>query len=98
MPVVFTVRGERDLEEIGDYIAADNPSRAVSFIREIREHCAKIAASPLAYAARPELGEGIRACVHGRYLILFQPEARDVLIVRVLHGARDYPSLFQGET
>ncbi len=27
---------EFDLEEIGDYIARDNPSRAVSFVREIR--------------------------------------------------------------
>jgi len=57
---------EFDLEEIGDYIAADNPSRAVSFVQEIREHCAKIATSPLAYVARPELCEGIRSCSYGR--------------------------------
>ena len=28
---------ESDLEAIADYIAQDNPMRAVSFIREIRE-------------------------------------------------------------
>jgi len=97
MQVIFSVQAEQDLEEIGDYIAADNPSRAVSFVREISEHCAKIASSPLGYVARPELGEGIRSCAHGRYLILFQPSSEDVLIVRVLHGARDLPSLFRGE-
>jgi hypothetical protein len=31
------------LEEVGDYIALDNPGRAVSFIREIRQHCEQIA-------------------------------------------------------
>ena len=96
MQVVFTAQAEQDLEEIGDYIAADNPSRAVTFIREIRDHCDKIAKSPLSYIARPELGDGIRTCAHGRYLIVFQPSDQDVLIIRVLHGARDIPSFFQG--
>ena len=93
MQVVFTVQAEQDLEEIGDYIAIDNPSRAVSFVREIREHCVKISSSPLGYTSRPDLGEGVRSCSHGRYLILFQPSDTDVLIVRVLHGARDLPAL-----
>jgi plasmid stabilization system protein ParE len=33
MQVVFTVQAEQDLEEIGDYIVIDNPSRAVPFVR-----------------------------------------------------------------
>jgi toxin ParE1/3/4 len=32
----FTPQAEFDLEEVGDYLALDNPWRAVSFIREIR--------------------------------------------------------------
>jgi toxin ParE1/3/4 len=76
MGVVFSVRAEQDLEEIGDYIAVENPARAVSFIKEIREHCSKIAMSPLAYVARPELGKEIRSCAHGRYLIVYQPTLR----------------------
>ncbi|MGH8510262.1 MAG: type II toxin-antitoxin system RelE/ParE family toxin, partial [Gammaproteobacteria bacterium] len=39
------------------------------------------------------LGQGVRSCSHGRYLILFQCSDTDVLIVRVLHGARDLPAL-----
>jgi toxin ParE1/3/4 len=42
----FTPQAEIDLEEVGDYIALDNPGRAVSFIREIRQHCEKIADGP----------------------------------------------------
>jgi plasmid stabilization system protein ParE len=49
----LTPQAEIDLEEVGDYIALDNPRRAVSFIREIRQHCEKIADGPHHYAARP---------------------------------------------
>ena len=42
----FTPQAEIDLEEVGDYIALDNPRRAVSFIREIRQHCERIADGP----------------------------------------------------
>ena len=46
MRAYLTPQAEADLEEIGDYIALDNPRRAVPFIREIREHCEKIAEGP----------------------------------------------------
>jgi toxin ParE1/3/4 len=94
MSIRFTRQAERDLEEIGDIISADHPSIALRFIRDIREHCDRIALTPLAYPARPELGPGIRCCVHQRYLILFQPGPIVVLIVRVLHGNRDLVALF----
>ena len=69
----FTPQAEIDLEEVGDYIALDNPGRAVSFIREMRQHCEKIAGGPDHYAARPDLGDTIRICAHGNYLIVFEP-------------------------
>ncbi len=48
---------ERNVKEIGDWIAQDNPTRAVSFIQEIREELRRI-------------GEDARLAVVGRYLIL----------------------------
>ena len=47
---------ELDLEEIADFIALDNPRRALSFVRELRERCQKIAWFPEAIQLRPELG------------------------------------------
>jgi toxin ParE1/3/4 len=79
----FTPQAEIDLEEVGDYIALDNPRRAVSFIREIRQHCEKIAEGPHHYVARPDLGDTIRICVHGNYLIVFEPFDDGALILRV---------------
>src|SRR6202022_3511766 len=82
----FTPQAEIDLEEVGDYIALDNPERAVSFIREIRQHCEKIAGGPDHYAARPDLGDTIRICGHGNYLIVFEPFDDGAL----LGGTRTY--------
>ena len=81
------------MEEIGDYIALDNPGRAVSFIREMRQHCEKIAEGPRDYVAHPELGDTIRICAHGNYLIVFEPLDDGALILRVLHGARNVPGV-----
>jgi toxin ParE1/3/4 len=60
MRVDISPLAERDLEAIGDYIASDNPLRALSFVAELRTLCAKIAKAPRAYRARPELGKDIR--------------------------------------
>ncbi|MGA2402896.1 MAG: type II toxin-antitoxin system RelE/ParE family toxin [Syntrophobacteraceae bacterium] len=94
MQCVFSPLAELDLEEIGDYIARDNPSRAVSFIVEIREQCAKITARPQAAPMRHELGEGIHMVPFGRYLIFCTVDAESIRIERVLHGARNIPALF----
>jgi ParE toxin of type II toxin-antitoxin system, parDE len=49
-----------DLEAIADYIAQDNPSRAVSFIREIRDELPLVGQIPLLHQLRPEIGEDAR--------------------------------------
>jgi len=43
MIVVITDTAEDDLERIGDYIALYNPTRALSFVRELREKCESLA-------------------------------------------------------
>jgi toxin ParE1/3/4 len=69
----FTLQAEIDVEEVGGHIAIDSPLRAVSFIGEIRQHCEKGANGPHHYVARPDLGDAIRICAHGDYLIVFEP-------------------------
>jgi plasmid stabilization system protein ParE len=86
---------ESDLEAIADYIAQDNPMRAVSFIREIREELRLVGQNPLLYQLRPEIGEDARLAVVGRYVILFHIVGEVVRIERVIFGGRDLPTLFQ---
>jgi toxin ParE1/3/4 len=50
---------------------------------------------PLLYQLRPEIGEGARLAVVGRYVILFHIVGEVVRIERVIFGGRDLPTLFQ---
>ena len=88
MKFVFSPQAEHDLEEIGDYIARDNPSRAVQFIDDIHEHCLRIFEMPEAYPLRSDILPQVRMAVHGRYLILFTHTEQQVRIERVIHGSR----------
>ena len=94
--LLLSPRAAADLEEIADYIARDNPTRAASFINELEGKCRSAAATPDLYPARPELAPGIRMAVHGRYLVFFRdlPAENTVRIERVLHSARNLPRLF----
>jgi len=89
MRVAFSPASETDLEEIGDAIASDNPSRAISFIQEIRTHCDAIVAAPMAAPERNDLAPGLRMLVHGSYLIFYRILTGEIRIERILHGARN---------
>ncbi|OQX06906.1 MAG: plasmid stabilization protein [Desulfobulbaceae bacterium A2] len=97
MQLVFSPLAERDLEAIGDYIARDNPRRALRFIVGLRAQCVQLAATPQAYRQCPELGDGIRSCAYGNYVIFFLVEGVAVRIIRVLHGAMDIAGRFSSE-
>ena len=91
----FTPLAEADLEAIGDDIARGNPRRALTFVQELRERCAKIVHMPRAAPLRPELGEGIRVVTFGRYLICYSERDPDQVVVeRIVHGARNLKRLF----
>ncbi|MDR6449622.1 plasmid stabilization system protein ParE [Paraburkholderia terricola] len=84
---------EAELEAIGDYIARDNPLRAVSFVRELRDRCMGLADMPLAFPLVPRYEDrGVRHRVHGNYQIFYrvvgQPAER-IDVIHVLHSARD---------
>ena len=97
MNVVFLASAEADLEDIGDFIARDNPARAVTFIEEMREHCRALEKHPELGPARPEIAHDARMLVHAAYLILYRIHNEQVEIVRVVHGARDQAALMGSE-
>lgn len=96
MKLAISPLAEQDIEAIGDYIAQDNPVRAASFTEELYQQCLLIAESPVIYRERPELGQSIRICAYGRYIIVFRILDMEVRIERMLHGSRDINSLFAG--
>ena len=94
MKVVFARSAEQDLEDIGDWIARDNPVRAASFIVELRQACRAIGRAPRSYPLVDEMRDpALRRRIHGNYLILFDVGSAVVEILHVLHGARDYAAI-----
>lgn len=98
MQLEFSRFVESDLDAIADYIAQDNPHRAITFIQEIRAKFHAIRHSPLQYQLRPDIGKGARMTTLGNYAILFRVIGNSVRIERVLYGGRDLPGIFDSPT
>ena len=95
--LAYTQAARDDLQTIGDYISQDHPARALSFIRELREHCRRISDKPRMHRLREEFGAGVRGTVHGAYLILYTHRDDGLVVIeRVVHGARDLDRLGEG--
>lgn len=91
MLVVITEAAEADLETIGDWIAADNPRRAITFVSELRDRCQSLAAYPRAYPLVARYEQlGIRRRPYRDYLIFYRISHNKIEILHILHGAQDY--------
>jgi toxin ParE1/3/4 len=92
--VVFSENAERDLEEIADWIARDNPDRARSFVADLVKACKSIGRSPRSYPlADKSRDQTLRRRIHRTYLIFFDIGPKDVEVLHVVHGARDYAQI-----
>jgi len=84
-----------DLDEIWIYIAQDNPDAADKFIHALVSRFPMLASMPEMGCQREELAARLRSFPVGNYVIFYRPMENGVEITRVLHGARDYPPLFE---
>jgi plasmid stabilization system protein ParE len=92
--VLFSDQAKAGLREIGRYIARDNKSRALSFVRALRTKARRIGAMPEAFPLVPRYAShGIRRRVFGQYAIFYRIESDRVVIVQILHSARDLDTL-----
>jgi plasmid stabilization system protein ParE len=92
--VRFTESARADLQQIGMYIARDNPRRSVTFVRELLARCHALADMPRAFPLVPRYEHtGVRRRRHGEYLIFYHASADTVDILHVLNGAMDYEAI-----
>ena len=91
MRVVLSSPAIADLHGISLYIAADNPSRAASFVGELREVALRIADVPLGFplVARYE-ALGIRRRSWKGYGILYSALPDRVFVHRIIGPGQDY--------
>ena len=88
---------EEDLIDIVTYVAAERPSAAETLASRIEKALTLLADNP--YLGRiPDDEEltrlGYRYLVIEDYLAFYTVEGNTVLVHRIVHGARDYLSLF----
>jgi plasmid stabilization system protein ParE len=95
----FTPQASDDLFDIWAFIARDNLEAANRIEQAVYEACDHIAESPLAGSVRTDLtSRPVRFWLvqpYTNYFIVYDPENRPVHIVRILHGARDLPSILK---
>ena len=90
----ISAQAKDDLDEIWFYIAQDDSTAADRFIHFVVSRFPKLAAFPQIGRQRSELAARFISFPVGRYVIFYRPMENGIEIVRVLHGARDLPPLF----
>jgi plasmid stabilization system protein ParE len=84
----------RDIREIWAYIAKDSIKAARRVRREMLNACHRIARNPRVGHSREDLTDKpVLFWPVGSYLIIYNPAGKPVEIIRVVHAARDVPSL-----
>jgi toxin ParE1/3/4 len=87
---------EADLDDIWYYIAKESGSMEIAdrLIDSITDRFFLLSGHPHIGRRRDEdLRPGLRSFAVGQYVILYRTEGNAVLILRVLRGSRDIPSL-----
>jgi toxin ParE1/3/4 len=90
MSVRYTARALEQLAEIFEYIAQDNPQAAHAVQARIRTSIERLDDFPFAGRITDRPGVRVLTVVRYPYLIFYRTsDAGDVLILRILHAARD---------
>ncbi len=95
MKVFVSRTAHRDLAEIQDLIADDNPQAAIRTADRLLKAIRGLERMPRRFPTVP--GTSLRRRAVGAYLI-FYTVADKVEVVRVVHGARDWLTLLDGQS
>jgi toxin ParE1/3/4 len=80
-----------DLREIRAHITEDNPAAARRGLERLHAQAQKLAETPGMGRSRKDL----RPDLFSLHVLFYRPQAGGIVLVRVLHGARDLPALFR---
>ena len=87
---------DKDIERICDHIANDNPDAADRLDGKIHRAIQLLAKFPGMGHTRSDVKDKrylFRAI--GKYVVAYRVEKKEVVVVRVVHGARDFRQLFR---
>jgi toxin ParE1/3/4 len=87
-------RAQADIRRIWRIVAQDRPASADALIDSFYSRFRLAAMNPEIGEDRSDIRKGLRILSVGKYVIGFRRGAKGISIVRVVHGARDWASLF----
>jgi toxin ParE1/3/4 len=92
MQVRWLKKALQNLEQMYQYISADNPDAAVKTIIKIQSAVEQLASFP--NIGKVGRVEGTRELVIGNtpYFVVYRVKGQRVEILRILHGSRKYPA------
>ena len=90
----LTREAKADARAIRSYIAKDRPAAADRLMDDLYERFRLAATQPHMGESRDELGPGLRVFSVGNYVVVFRPIRGGIEVARIMHGARDFGSLF----
>ena len=99
LDIEFTPAALEDEEEIFAYLADNNLETALRFYDNLAASLEMLRTHPFIGATRASLIEGLRDVrmwlVSGfyKYLILYRPLPDKILVIRILHSARDIQNI-----
>ncbi|MBC7966576.1 MAG: type II toxin-antitoxin system RelE/ParE family toxin [Fuerstia sp.] len=95
--VLWTPRAEIELEDIAFYIAVRDarPTVASKLIDEIVAKSQQYANQPLMGTIHSALGSRYRIFRHTRYVIVYEPLDKGIIVHRVVDGTQDFRRLFR---
>lgn len=90
--VIIRQSAKNDLEFINQYIRRRNPSRAASFVLELKQMCLSLNEFPERYPIEPDAGHNIHKMAYKGYLIFYRYEKENdsVYILGVLEEHQRY--------
>lgn len=92
--LVYSRLARMDLEEIFLFIAADNPTRAGSYVAEIETACETLSTMPMIGTARPDILPGLRIlALWRRVIVAYRILPEQIEILRVFTAGRDYAAI-----
>ena len=100
-PSQFSPQAWDDMRAIVAYIASDNPDAAARFVPALEETYAQLVALPGMGSVRNFVRKDLQN-VHmvpvtdfEHYLVFYTAVQKHVKVLRVLHAARDFPTIFK---
>jgi toxin ParE1/3/4 len=93
--VVRSNRAQHDLEDILDYLDRQGGDAADRFAAKLDEACELHAMRPQIGAKAEEYAPNLRHFTVWNYAIFYRPAVDGIEIIRIIHGARDIPKLFE---